>query len=310
MIEKKYYFRKKFKIIMEEEVKNNNGLKIVVGILSVLLIASLAYIFMLTTDVKQTQNEIATVKTEKETVMSDLVALKASYDTAIAEKSTVSEELNAERQKVEDLMIELEKSKGDANAIQGIRSKYNALVAKMKELAKENKGLKLQNSKLTTQRDSTITVLGEAKKVNDALASEKEELAKTVEKGAKLTLLNLKTTAFKRKDSGKETETDKASKANVLKISFMIAENAIAKSEDKTYYVQVIDSNNNVLGDKKSETFGETSIIYSFTANVKYENKTVEVVKELLGKNFEKGTYYVNVFDKAELVSKSSFTLQ
>jgi hypothetical protein len=43
---------------------------------------------------------------------------------------------------------------------------------------------------------------------------------------------------------------------------------------------------------------------------VKYENKTVDVVKDLPGKDFQKGTYFVNVFDKAELVSKSSFTLR
>ena len=40
------------------------------------------------------------------------------------------------------------------------------------------------------------------------------------------------------------------------------------------------------------------------------ENKTVEVKEELPGKDFAKGTYFVNVFDKGELVSKSSFSLR
>jgi hypothetical protein len=31
---------------------------------------------------------------------------------------------------------------------------------------------------------------------------------------------------------------------------------------------------------------------------VKYENKTVQVTENLPGKDFEKGTYFVNVFDK------------
>jgi len=76
-------------------------------------------------------------------------------------------------------------------------------------------------------------------------------LSKTVEKGSKLSVLNLKTAAFKLKSSGKQIETEKARKADILKISFTIAENSIAKSGDKTYYVQVIDGKNNVLGDKK-----------------------------------------------------------
>jgi hypothetical protein len=40
----------------------------------------------------------------------------------------------------------------------------------------------------------------------------------------------------------------------MLRISYTIAENQVAQSGTKSYYVQVIDSKNNVLGDKKSET--------------------------------------------------------
>jgi hypothetical protein len=50
----------------------------------------------------------------------------------------------------------------------------------------------------------------------------------------------MKTSAYKVK-LRKQIETDKARRADVLKISF-IAENQIAKSGDKVYYVQVIDS--------------------------------------------------------------------
>jgi hypothetical protein len=95
-----------------------------------------------------------------------------------------------------------------------------------------------------------------------------------------------------------------------LQISFTIAENKIAKSGDKVYYVQVIDAKNNVLGDKATVSFGDTNLTYSFTTTVKYENQTVNVKEQLPGKDFAKGTYFVNVFDKGELVSKSSFSLR
>ena len=96
----------------------------------------------------------------------------------------------------------------------------------------------------------------------------------------------------------------------MLQVNFTVAENKIAKSGDKTYYVQVIDSKNNVLGDKSTISFGDNTLTYSFTTTVKYENKTVEVSEQLPGKDFAKGTYFVNVFDKGELVSKSSFSLR
>jgi hypothetical protein len=152
--------------------------------------------------------------------------------------------------------------------------------------------------------------LGETKKNVEALTGQNEELAKVVEKGSKLSVLNTRGSAFKLKSSGKQIETDKAGRANVLRISFTIAENQIAKSGEKAYYVQVIDSKNNVLGDKQTVSFGDKSLTYSFITNVNYENKTVQVSRDLPGKDFAKGTYYVNVFDQNELVSKTSFTLK
>jgi hypothetical protein len=242
--------------------------------------------------------------------MNDLQKLKATYDAAIAENTSMSEELIQERDKVVKLMSDLSKSKGDVASMAKYKSQFLALQSNMKTLMTENEGLKKANTTLTTQRDSTVVVLGESKKFNEVLVGQNEELSKTVEKGSKLTVLNMKTSAYKLRSSGKQIETDKASRADVLKISFTIAENQIAKSGDKMYYVQVIDSKNNVLGDKKTENFGDMSLTYSFVTNVKYENKTVNVSEDLKGKDFAKGTYFVNVFDKGELVSKTSFTLR
>jgi hypothetical protein len=124
-------------------------------------------------------------------------------------------------------------------------------------------------------------------------------------------VLNLKVLAVKQKSSGKQIETDKAGRADKLKVSFLIAENQIAKTGAREYYVQIIDSKSNILGEKKTIPTGDKTLTYSFVSTVKYENKTVQVNEEVSGKDFAKGTYFVNVFDKnAELVSKTSFELK
>lgn len=293
-----------------QEQKSNSNLKAVIAILAVLLVGSLVYIFKMTSDAKAQQTILMTTKTEKESVMKDLEALKATYDAAIAENTSMSDELIAEREKVVNLMSDLKKSKGDAASMAKYKSQFFALESKMKGLMQENEVLKKANETLTTQRDSTVMVLGESKKYNEVLVGQNEELAKTVEIASKLNVLNLKTSAYKLRSSGKQIATDKASRADVLKISFTIAENKVAKSGDKTYYVQVIDSKNNVLGEKKTESFNGNTLTYSFQTTVKFENKTVDVTQDLPGKDFEKGTYFVNVFDNGELVSKSSFSLR
>lgn len=290
-----------------ENQQSNSSLKAIIAVLAVLLIGSLVYIFKITSDAKVVQTELVQTVSEKEGVLKDLQELKTTYDAAIAENTSMSEELIREREKVVNLINEVRNSKGDV-------SKFKNQIAKlqgdMKVLIAENEGLKKQNTTLTIQRDSTVVVLGESRKQNTVLTSKNEELAKTVDLGSKLTVLNMKSSAYKLRSSGKQISTEKAGRADMLKVSFTIAENKIAKSGDKSYYVQVIDSKSNVLGDKKTETFGDKTLTYSFVTVVKYANKTVDISEDLPGKNFEKGTYFVNVFDKDELVSKTSFTLK
>lgn len=293
-----------------ENQKSNSSLKAIILILALLLLGSLFYIFKLTTDTQNLETKVTAVTTEKDNVLKDLQALKATYDAAIAENTSMSDELIAEREKVVQLMAQLEKAKGDAGALKKYRDQYKALEAKMKTLMVEVETLKGENQKLAKNLDSTSVVLQDSKNYNQVLVGQNEQLSKTVEKASKLSVLNLKTAAYKQKSSGKQIETDKASRADILKISFTIAENAVAKSGDKNYYVQIIDSKSNVLGDKETVSFGAQSLTYSFIAKVKYENKTVDVSQDLPGKSFEKGTYFVNIFDKGELVSKSSFTLR
>jgi hypothetical protein len=291
----------------QSETNSNLGLKIIIAILALLLAGSLYYIYKITTNSQKVQTELATVVSEKQAVLKDLESLKATYDAAIAENTTMSEELVAERDKVVKLIDDINKSKGDVSKF---KTKYLKLESNLKVLMAENEGLKKLNTTLTTQRDSTVVVLGEAKKYNEVLVGQNEDLSKTIEKGSKLSVLNMQTAAYKIRSSGKQELTDKAGRADILKISFTIAENQIAKSGDKEYYVQVIDSKSNILGDKQTIKFDDKSLTYSFVSKVKYENKTVQVSEDLPGKDFAKGTYFVNVFDKNELVSKTSFTLR
>ncbi|MCB0443262.1 MAG: hypothetical protein KDC50_04360 [Flavobacterium sp.] len=293
-----------------ENQNNNSKLKAIILVLSLLLLASLGYMFKMSSDAKKVETELSSVTTEKETALAELAQLKTTYDAAIAENTSMSEELIAERDKVVKLMEELKKAKVDAGTLASYKKQIANLQSKMNDLIQENENLKKMNQDLTTEIDSTKTILVEAQQYNQVLSGQNEELSKTVEKASKLSILNLKTGAYKVKSSGKEVATERARRADILKVSFTIAENKVAKSGDKSYYIQVIDSKNNVLGEKKLIEFGDQSLTYSFISTVQYENNTVNVSENLPGENFEKGTYYVNIFDKGELVGKTSFTLK
>ena len=295
-----------------ENQKKNSTLKASVAVLALALVGSLAYNFKSFNDTKEIETKFLTVKSEKNTVLDSLTALKTTYEKAIEDKTSISDNLVAEKTKVENLINDLKKSNGSLVAMTGFRQKYNQLQSNMKSLIAENDLLKKTNQTLTVQRDSTVVVAENQRKSNDTLSSKNKVLADKVTKASKLVVMNLKTQSVKVKSSGKEVETDKASRANKLKISFSIAANEIADSGEKTFYIQVIDSKNNVIGEKKTQDFGMETLTYSFTTKVEFKNQSVDVVQLLDngGKEFEKGTYFVNVFDKNQLTSKTSFVLR
>ena len=289
----------------------NSGLKAGIVVLALLLMGSLAYVYKLNQDKSAVDSSLSKTMTEKEKFQSELEAKIAEYDTAIADNTALKGELEEEQAKIVELLEKIKKSNGSVAELSKYKNEYVKLKREMDNLIAENNTLKEANVGLTKNLDSTTVLLSNAKTANDTLAAKNENLSKTVEKAQKLSVLNLTTLAVKQKSSGKQVDTDKATRADVLKISFTIAENQVAKTGDRLYFVQVIDSKNNVLGEKKTEAFGSTYLPYSFQKTVKYENKTVQVQEDLPVKNITAGSYFVNVFDKnGELVSKNSFQLR
>jgi hypothetical protein len=64
------------------------------------------------------------------------------------------------------------------------------------------------------------------------------------------------------------------------------------------------------MGERQTERFADKTLTYSYIANVKYENKTIEVVNNIKADKLEKGTFYVNIFDNGQLISNAIFTLK
>ncbi|MFD2909039.1 hypothetical protein ACFSX9_09845 [Flavobacterium ardleyense] len=286
----------------------NSGLKAAIVVLALLLLGSAGYIYKLTSDNKEIINGL---HTEKSVLADELKAKIAEYDIMISDNTALKEELQAEQLKMVELLGEVEKSKGDAASMAKYKGSYLKLKGEMDNLVAENKLLKAQNVTLTSSLDSTNVVLDDAKRFNDTLLTQNESLTRTVEKAAKLAVLNLKVLAVKERSSGKQVETTKAKKADKLKVSFLIAENQIAKNGSRDYYVQIIDTKGNIIGEKATIPAGNQTLTYSFISTVKYDNKSVQVNEEVAGEDFAPGTYFVNVFDKYfELVSKTSFNLK
>lgn len=299
---------------METQIKenspNNKGSKIIIAILALLLLGSLGYIFKMNSDHTTTVTKITSEKDQLNTELSESIA---KLDEAIAENTTLSSELIAERDKLVSLQKELEKAKDDVQSLKKYKDSYNSLKKQMDKLLVENKQLKEANEKLTVERDSTIVELNSSKEVVNKLAEQTEILNSKVAEASKLVITNVKTNAYKKGGlfgGSALKNTSKASKADVLEIEFAVAANKLATKGNKLYYIQIIDSNNNVVGDNETLLFGEKYLTYSFAKDIDFQGKSVTVKHELPVKDLDKGYFFVNVFEQDELVGNSSFELK
>ena len=322
----------------------------IIGLLLILLAGSIGYI--LGGNSSNSITEPSSISNDKK-VLQEIEELKLMYDTKIADKTNTYKALQEEKERVKILVLELEKTKGDANSLVKYKTEYQNLESKMKILVDEIVVLKGKKNKVVSKtpkpkptkeitNSSEITIpkaenvvpkkeiqveikkeVATAKQedVFSKVATSKPEpvVTKTEtpaqpksseKKYSKVSMSNVKAGAFISKSASKQEETTNASRADLLKITFTLDGNPNAKAGDKTYYFQIINGKNNVLGKRVTEFFDNESLTYSFKKSFDYNNETTTITQEFLQEEFQKGVYFINIFDRDDLVGKTSFTLK
>lgn len=322
----------------------------IIGLLLILLAGSIGYI--LGGNSSNSITEPSSISNDKK-VLQEIEELKLMYDTKIADKTNTYKALQEEKERVKILVLELEKTKGDANSLVKYKTGYQNLESKMKILVDEIVVLKGKKNKVVSKtpkpkptkeitNSSEITIpkaenvvpkkeiqveikkeVATAKQedVFSKVATSKPEpvVTKTEtpaqpksseKKYSKVSMSNVKAGGFISKSASKQEETTNASRADLLKITFTLDGNPNAKAGDKTYYFQIINGKNNVLGKRVTEFFDNESLTYSFKKSFFYNNESTTITQEFLQEEFQKGVYFINIFDRDDLVGKTSFTLK
>lgn len=293
------------------ETKNNNGLKVLAGLLGVVLLGTIIYTVSLYQDKKKTT---AVLTQEKQLVVEDLNSLKSEYDKAILESNATNEELVSARDNIAKYIDSVKSMKGDIASLSRYRRQVGVLKAEREQLLKQVDSLTRSNTMIAMQRDSTYVELEKQTVFNDSLVVQNTQLADVVEKGSALNLSKFNVDAVKERGSGKLVSTSRAKRTDKFKICFTVADNVIATAGDREFFVEVLDPQGNVLGESYSKTSDSgASVTYSKGTSFYYENKSLDVC-DYINKpsgEFQKGNYMVNVYDDGlKLLGTSKFTLK
>jgi cell division protein FtsB len=290
--------------------ENNSGkFKILIGVLSVLLIALAVYTVTLFNDSKST---ISNLEVQKADIEQELEGLIANYDEVIKDNELKDKDLLAARERITVLLDSVK----DAKANLALIDRYKIEIGKLKreriQLFKRADSLIAANKQLAMERDSTSTELENTRMVVDSVNQENIAMNETIKKGSIVKATDLRGEAVIIRNSGKVVDTKRASRADKIRACFTLAPNAIAQKGDRTLYVQVINPRNKMMGDDAVKQFEEKNINYSSSTNVFYENDELDVciLVNSAESDLIEGRYTINLFDGPSLIATANMELK
>jgi hypothetical protein len=292
------------------DLKNNTGLKVALGIALVLFLATGFYAMNLYRESKSTERELTV---EKELVMKDLNAMAKQYDEAIGENEITNRDLIEARERIQGLIDSLRISETNVKSLWRYKARYKSLQREMDILLAQNDSLKIENSYLATSLDSTRIKLEERTIFTDSLLVQNTALAEVVENASILNTVDLKGFGVIERTSGKLIPTERARRADKIRVCFTVAKNTLVEAGDQELFIQVIDPKNNIIGSNDQVVFEDKTLDYSVVSKFNYENKNLNICEFITSNQdskFESGRYIVNVFNKKNLVSTSEFSLK
>lgn len=295
---------------MSTENENNSAkFKILIGVLSILLIALAVYTVTLFNDNKST---ISNLETQKADIEQELEGLIANYDEVIKDNELKDKDLLAARERITVLLDSVK----DAKANIGLIQRYKAEVGRLKQertlLFKRADSLIAANKQLLMERDSTSLELSNTRIVVDSVNQENEAMSEILKRGSIVKATDLRGEAVIIRNSGKVVDTRRSSRADKIRTCFTLAPNSIAKRGDRIFYVQVINPKDAMMGDDTVKEFEEVNLHYSASTNVFYENEELDVCILVNAKELDliEGRYTINLYDGPNLIGTTTMELK
>lgn len=310
----------------EKEESKNRGAIIILVVIIALLAALSGYMFFQVSELKKEAESLRTVKVKAEEdtdeYRAQLQLLTAKYDSLMQVHEGLRSELEIERNKVVKLLSEYEALKSSSGTGQvGSTASMRQRLEELQQRYDDNEGvileLKTKNQELTTENFRATKTVEEAKVQNDKLNTENSKLNKTVEIAKRLKTYEVYADAVRVSGGGsKEKQTDKAKKADRLRVCFTVLDNQLADKQEKLVYAVIKDSDGKVFteGDKSKLTLlNGDEISYSVKKEIFYDNKVMQLCLNWEVKQTEElkaGQYLVEIYSDGVQIGKTDFTLK
>lgn len=248
----------------------------------------------LKTDYNRMQVDLEQAIKTAEYKNAEIVAQKKMIDQLMTKNNITEEELREAKKAMEHLSkVVLEDYK---NRLKNSENKYQALLEEKNTLIEKVN----ENQEKITQLNEQYSKEKNISRNKDKVISQKNE---KILLASRLVLSNFNIAGFRVRNSGKEVQTDRASRIDRIKVNFDIIPNSLTDSGKKIIYTIIYKPNGDIVSfdNKPAGTFflQGKKMQYSDELAFNYTNgeeKSLEFAWD--NEDFERGNYTIEVYEK------------
>ncbi|MCC6370273.1 MAG: hypothetical protein IT236_04635 [Bacteroidia bacterium] len=252
---------------------------------------------------------------EKNNVEAELRSLQKDYEGLTGTNAAMQKDIDEKKARIEELIKEAAKHKGDASIIRKLREETETLRSIMKGYVRTIDSLNTLNQTLVAEKKTVVKQLGVEKEKQNTLLKEKDELKSTIAKGSILSCFNISAKAvFYKRGGKKESETTKARKAEKIKVSFSLGENKIARAGEKTVFIRIMTPDGKEMAkgydDNYKFTFNQSSGYFAGKTDLNYANAEISGVSYCEGQGeMVPGNYIIEISCDGAVIGNTTLKL-
>ena len=299
---------------MENEPVNTTGYKIAIGILLV-IIAVMAWMML------NTHTKVATLVKEKNL---QSIELEAELDSLMQEHERVKSVYGTLSDSLSNKDSIILANAAEIKTLLGTKYEYNKVKRKLELLRKISQGYVHQidslftvNAELKDENNQIKSVYKVELSKNEELNKDKQKLTDKMNSAAVLKAYKITALPLKVRGSDKVRDTDKAARADKIRVCFTLSENKLVSPGRRNVYLRIARPDKLILSHGRSDEYsftaqGET-LQYSTMEAVEYDGTSSDICLNynISGKaELPKGTYIVTIYADEREIGQSSFVLK
>ncbi len=272
---------------------------------AVLLAGALAYIWW------EKSSLVNELNAEKEELTSQMIALQNDYASLSSDYDTINSQLDSSREEVSQLIERIKKTEAtNRSKIRQYEKELGTLRSIMRNYIVQIDSLNTLNKKLTADAAAARREAAESRRQSEELSKTVESLTGQVAVGSVVKARGLKIEAYNASDK----VTDRSSRVVRMITSLALVENDLAEKGPIRVYIRVKDPDGILLTNETQRTFsvnGGEPMICSASREVDYQGKEVELGIYLNDiPSYVKGIYTVEAYTDQTKLGEAELMLR